>query len=602
MKTSLIFGILLIFYITTATSAPTLVKSIPSNGATGISITTKIILQFSEDVVLGTGDCKFNGETLSPTIASKYVTFQPNGMVYLSNYTFTAPAGAFKNKIGEPLPEITFSFTTTAKPQPVAKLFDAVVAKDGSGNYTTVQKAIDAMPNNRTLPWLVFVKNGVYNELIRIPSNKSHLHLVGQDKEKTIIQYKINCASDANSAGWDFSANKFGIAVGSVVAVDAPDFFSENISYVNTWGAELKIGPQALAMYTRNDRIVFNNCKMLSYQDTWQTTTDPLQRHFAKNCFIEGAVDFIYCSGDCYLDSCTLSIVREIGGYIVAPIHYANSKWGYIFMNCNITAPKPSTVYLGRPWHGAPKASFVNTTLSKNMSIYPVGWYDHMGGIPAIFADYNTVNHLGVPVSLSQRNNYYYFTNDAGVKVEGYAQKTLTEEQVKSYTIRNVMGGVDNWNPEEMTKAIATPSVKTVGDKLIWNRIPYAICYVVTRNDSVIGFTKDSTFNMTSVGSYKIMSANEYGGLSTASVATSKLSSAVVDINRMDIPMELIGNKLFLKGLDAIATIRIYSMTGSLLESYAVEGDSEIVLNQSVPCLIILTAEKYKQTVKYYPF
>ena len=124
------------------------------------------------------------------------------------------------------------------------------------------------------------------------------------------------------------------------------------------WGKEQNAGPQALALYTMDDRIVLNKCGLYSYQDTYLTTKTCNYRHYLKDCFIEGAVDFIYGQGNVYFDHCTLNIVRNSGGYIVAPNHAAATSWGYVFMNTTITAPgvpSETSVWLGRPWHDSPK-------------------------------------------------------------------------------------------------------------------------------------------------------------------------------------------------------------------------------------------------------
>ena len=124
-------------------------------------------------------------------------------------------------------------------------IFHAVVAKDGTGDYTTVQSAIDAVPENLKSPWLIFVKNGSYEEQVIIPQNKPFIHLIGQDKERTIIHLKLNVGGkpDANTkdlAYWHYSVHNPKSAVshfeGAVVNINASDFYSENISYVNDWG------------------------------------------------------------------------------------------------------------------------------------------------------------------------------------------------------------------------------------------------------------------------------------------------------------------------------------------------------------------------------
>lgn len=80
---------------------------------------------------------------------------------------------------------LTLHFTTMERPQPTARKFDVVVASDGTGDVKTVQETIDKCPVNNATPWLVFIKNGTYTELLRIPSTKPYIHLIGQDKMKT---------------------------------------------------------------------------------------------------------------------------------------------------------------------------------------------------------------------------------------------------------------------------------------------------------------------------------------------------------------------------------------------------------------------------------
>lgn len=504
------------------TLPPMLVSSLPANDATGVSASGSIILTFSEKMISGSGDCTLSGEALTATFSGKTVLFPYSGLDYNSNYTFVVPSGAFTDRNGNLFEGCEIHFTTMERTQPAPRLYDAVVAADGSGDYTKVQDAIDAVPNNRASSWLIFVKNGVYDELIQIPSNKPHIHLIGQDKEKTKIQFKINCAGSESDAGFEYSYTKFGVSIGSSVIISAADFYSENISYINTWGYEMKSGPQALTLRTDGDRTVFNNCNVYSYQDTWRTSTKGINdRLYVKNCFIEGAVDFIYGAGECFFDCCTLNIVRKSGGYIVAPNHKPGTRWGYVFMNNIITAPdipSETSVWLGRPWNDNPITVFINTTAQ--VTIPAAGWYQTMGGIPTLWADYNTMDGNGNVVDLSYRNNYYYYYDDDNNKVEGYAKNYLTDDEAAQYTVKNVLSGDDSWQPELMTEPCATPLLIINGHKLVWEAVPYAICYVVTKDDVVVGFTTDCSFQCNGDGNYTVQAVNEFGGLSEGGSVT----------------------------------------------------------------------------------
>ena len=394
--------------------------------------------------------------------------------------------------------------------QPEARLYDAVVAADGSGDYMTLQDAVDAAPANRATPWLIFVKNGRYKEHVDIPATKPYLHIIGQNRDKAII------LNDRLSGG----ENAYNVDPGATVTVKAKNVFFENITLENEYGHEKQAGPQALALNTQGDRIALNNVALLSYQDTWITTSTSNNRHYIKNSLIEGAVDFIYNSGNVYLDGDTLEINRPSGGYIVAPSHAADVKWGYVFMN-NIIRPHKGVnvtdVWLGRPWHNSPKTVFINTQTFVN--IPAKGWYEHMGGLPALWADYNTVDANGNPIDLSQREDTYWIEVN-GEKVYGKAKNFLTDEEAAQYTIKNVMGGNDNWQPDLMCEACDAPVVKGEGTLLTWQAVPYAICYVVTKNGEVAGFTTETSFDgYTTDDTWQVQAVNEYGGLSVYGTA-----------------------------------------------------------------------------------
>ena len=200
-------------------------------------------------------------------------------------------------------------------------VYDAIVDVNGAGDYTTVQEAIDHAPANRTSPWKIFIKDGRYNGLVRIPEEKPFIYLIGQDKDKVVITFKINCANPDNpkDAGKQYSKVNFGQQDCAVVVVQAHDFYAENISFENAYGIEAHSGPQALAIKTNNDRMAFFNCRFRSFQDTWMTSTNGIDdRTYADSCWIEGAVDYFYGGGNAYVENSTFYNVRS-GSVIVAP-------------------------------------------------------------------------------------------------------------------------------------------------------------------------------------------------------------------------------------------------------------------------------------------
>ena len=487
--------------------APALVGSNPENNATGASATGSIVLTFNERIKAGAGSATLNGEEIAPTVNGKTAVFPYTGLDYNTAYTFTLPAGVITDRSGNAYEGVILQFTTMERTQPVARLYDAIVAADGSGDYLTVQDAIDAAPAGRAIPWLIFIKNGEYKGHVDVPKNKPYLHFIGQERDKVIITDDKLCGGD----------NALHVSVGATVVVNANDCYFDNLTLENSWGHDKQAGPQALALNTTGDRTVFKNVAMLSYQDTWITPSTSNYRAYVKDCFIEGAVDFIYNSGNIYIDNTTLYINRKSGGYIVAPSHGADVEWGYVFMNCRITAPgvpSETDVWLGRPWHNSPKTVFINTIAE--VTIPAKGWYPTMGGLPVLWADYNTMDGNGNPIDLSQREDTYYYTNSDGSKTYGKAKNYLTAEEAAQYTVKNVLGGKDNWQPAIITESCAAPVAVLSADKSIisWEAVPYAICYVIVKNGTEVSFTTETSISAEAGATYMVYAANEQGGLS----------------------------------------------------------------------------------------
>lgn len=505
--------------------APVLVASIPANNDEGVSATGSIILTFDEKVVLGEGDATLGGEVLTPTVSGKTVVYPYSGLKYNEAYDFVLPAGAITDRSGNAYEGVNIHFVTMERKQPAARLYDAVVAQDGTGDYTTIQAAIDAAPANRTQPWLIFIKKGVYKGHHDIPVNKPYLYLIGQGRNQVSI-------SDDRLSG---VGNDYKVNDGATLTANSDNLYFEGINFVNSYGVEKNDGPQALALYTIGDRIVLNKVGLLSYQDTWLTTTRPNNRHYIKDSWIEGAVDFIYGQGNVYLDQDTINIVRKSGGWIVAPNHSKETTWGYVFMNNVITAPgnpAETTVWLGRPWHDTPITLFINTR--SYVTIPAAGWYPTMGGLPKLWAEYNTMDGNGNPVDLSHRiTDYYYTDSQTGQKVTGKSEKAvLSAEEAARYTVKNVLSGSDAWQPTLLCEACEAPVVKKINATLEWEKVPYAISYVVTAGDEVIGFTEKTSFEVPVAyqnEELRVQAVNEYGGLSAYGKVS--LSTGIEDVS-----------------------------------------------------------------------
>lgn len=328
------------------------------------------------------------------------------------------------------------------------RVFNAIVAQDGSGDYTSVQKAIDAVPENNISQYLIYIKAGTYKEHVFIPLSKCHVSLIGEGSDRVVI------SNDKVSGG----PKALPVDKGATVVVHANDVVFQGITIENSYGVQAEDGPQALAFYAKGDRIALDHCALLSYQDTYRTSEAVNGRNYLSNSLILGAVDFVYGSGNAWIDKCIIKINRKAGGWIVAPKHKHETRWGYVFNNCTITAdgnPEETSIWLGRPWHNEPKTVFLNTRAE--ITIPAEGWYPTMAGLPSVFAEYNTMDADGKPLDLSKRISRYYYLDAKKDTVWGMAKNILTDKEAARYTVDAVMGGDDNWQPEHIFQYNGSP-------------------------------------------------------------------------------------------------------------------------------------------------
>ena len=418
---------------------------------------------------------------------------------------------------------------TLSESGPTKGVYDAVVDIHGSGNYSSIQKAIDEAPSGRTKPYLIFVKSGSYEEVVTVPKEKTFIHLIGQDKNTTVIHYLLNVQSEPqegskwyqnDTAAWKYSVHNVASPTykfpGKVVTILGNDFYCENISFVNDWGVQAQNGPQSLAINTEGDRISFNNCAFRSFQDTWMTSTKGgiNNRLYVDRCWIEGAVDYFYGGGNAYVERSTFYNVRS-GSVIVAPSHKPGTKYGYIFDRDTIDgnqAAADGKLKLGRPWHDSPIAVYMNSVM--RVLPAPEGWTD-MGAIPKSFAEYNSKDANGNLVDLSQRRTW--FKTKEG-RVDGL-MPVLTAKDVKDYTYKNVVEDEDGWNPRAYFVLAGKPtSLKNVAGQLSWESAKQAAGYIIYKDHQVVGFSIKPTFKTDGTkGKYIVQSVNQYGSLGAQS-------------------------------------------------------------------------------------
>lgn len=304
-----------------------------------------------------------------------------------------------------------------------------VVSKDGKGNFTTVQQAIDAVENGSFTRTKILVKAGIYKEKITIPETKGAIVLEGENPQNTIITYD-DFASKKNSEG-----KEIGTTGSSTVFIYSNNFTAKNVSFENSSG---RVG-QAVAVLTSGDRISFENCRFLGNQDTLylkgvQDSPDKTKpsRNYFKNCYIEGTTDYIFGAGTAVFENCTI-YSKETASYVTAASTPQENEFGFVFINSKIIGnAKENSVYLGRPWRPFAKTVYMNCEI--NSTIKPEGWHNWNKPDAEKTTFYAEFNSKGNGSDISKRVPWSH---------------QITKEESKKYTTQNILKGKDNWNPSK---------------------------------------------------------------------------------------------------------------------------------------------------------
>ena len=226
-----------------------------------------------------------------------------------------------------------------------------VVAADGSGDFKTVQAALDHVPENNDRPIVIHIKGGVYREQIRV--TKRFITLRGDDPLKTVLTYSLS-ALQAGNTRLAFST-----------LVNSNDFRAENLTFENNFG----VGSQAVALFVDAERASFKNCRFLGWQDTLFVNGS---HHLFENCYIEGHVDFIFGTASAVFKNCHIHSKGQ--GYVTAHFRTSNEEnTGFVFVHCRLTGQDTGNgVYLGRPWRPYARVVFLECWLGAH--IKPEGW------------------------------------------------------------------------------------------------------------------------------------------------------------------------------------------------------------------------------------
>ena len=385
---------------------------------------------------------------------------------------------------------------------------------------------------------------------------KSNISLIGQSKEGVKI--------------WNHPVVE-GISYTATIHLNKNDFYAQDLTLENRfnyWGAHdgSSGAGRAVAFCDQGNRNVMKNVALMSWQDTYYSSNSNADyRGYFENCDLAGVVDWICGNGDIWFEKCNLIVRDRTGNNIAAPSTEEGQAWGYVFNNCIIrpetdqpTQFKGNDWTLARPWNNSPACTFLNTKMYTLPRSY--GWNRMTEGLVVRFHEYNSVDASDTPIPLETRSLA------ACSPAPGSDDCILTAAEATGYNIRNVMGGNDAFEPQELCKQIdaksGLPSKKDEeiegkadtenhiiwddqlgldDDKLHWTAQPEALCYFLFKWDEksrkwIYQTNVDVNYvylsNNYGSGDYCVRAANQRGGLG---LATEAIHYKVADAYELEI-------------------------------------------------------------------
>ena len=288
-----------------------------------------------------------------------------------------------------------------------------VVSRDGTGNFRTLQEAIESARAFMDYTVTIYVKNGVYKEKVIVPSWVENIDIIGEDRDKTIITYDDHA-----------NINKMGTFRTYTVKVEGSDITFKNLTIENN-AAQLG---QAVVLHTEGDRLKFINCRILGNQDTIYTGAKFTRLYF-KDCYIDGTTDFIFGPSTALFEDCIIHSKRN--SYVTAASTPKEAKYGYVFKHCKLTAePGVDKVYLGRPWRPYAYTLFIECELGKH--IVSAGWHNWGKQSNEETARYMEYKNTGEGANASERVAW---------------SKQLTKKEAEAVTVDAIFRTQSNWNP-----------------------------------------------------------------------------------------------------------------------------------------------------------
>ncbi|XP_057432735.1 pectinesterase/pectinesterase inhibitor PPE8B-like [Lotus japonicus] len=302
---------------------------------------------------------------------------------------------------------------------------DAIVAADGSGEFKSIMDAVRAAPDFSSRRYVIYIKRGVYNEIVSIGKNKWNLKMVGDGMDLTVISGSLSYHQNLTTY---YTAT---------LGVDGRGFIAQRISFRNTAGPEYH---QVVALRSAADLSVFDECEIFGYEDSLYAYS---QRQFYRYCYIRGTVDFIFGHASAVFQSCNLLVKKGLPmqkNTITAQDRTSSSlASAFSFQFCKISAdldllPFVGSIstYLGRPWKQYSRVAFMQSYMSDVVS--PEGWLEWSGTLYLDTLYYAEYNNYGPGARLDRR-----------VKWAGFHVIT-DSSQASEFTVSELIMG-EQWLP-----------------------------------------------------------------------------------------------------------------------------------------------------------
>lgn len=521
--------------------APVLVSTVPAEGATNASANGKIVLTFDEKVKLtGNAAATLGTQKIEGAVSGKTITFAYKGLNYATAYTFTLAAGSVADLTDNATDQaIVLNFTTKTKPAVTKALYDFIVPTDGDFKAALAAAAKRTDTSKR---FRIFIKQGDY----KIPAdeeskvtggdgksyanpttymNTPNVSIIGEGMDNTSLTNTIPDAEYKNANQKNPANVLEGIGKGDVLCLqkEATGTYFQDLKMYSSMG---DAKGRDIVLNDQSNKTICKNVNLWAYQDTYVSNNQNGKFYF-EDGILRGRTDYLCGKGDVYYNNVELWICEK-GGYLSVPSQ--PKKYGYIFKDCTIkdaTEAKDlnGNYTLGRPWgKGTPIALYIDTKMEAIPSA--AGWDEMSGGYPKRFAEYNSTTSTGSTVDLKDRKKVYdaYDSKNGDNYVnrrnETAESPILAAEEAAFYTVENIMGQDDDWDPTAATEQASAPTnVKLNGTTLAWDNNDYALLWAVCKNGKVVDFTITPSYIIDDASAtWSVRAANEMGGLSEATV------------------------------------------------------------------------------------